>query len=75
MEKFKTLDDLKAAIAAERIVVKVGHSWFLPVVKGTGINFSDGTWLLHIVAGLHQARGFLSNINDNEGGREFRVIK
>jgi hypothetical protein len=68
-----TLDEIKSAIANDRLVVKVGKHFFL--AQQTRIHESDdGSWIVQMRAGPSQRRGLITNIEDNRYGREFAIL-
>lgn len=64
---------IEDAIANERLVVKVGAGWFLARKVKTS-SCKDGAFIMHVRAGPHNARGFITNIDDNAQGRQFRIL-
>lgn len=67
------IQEIRELIANERVIVKVGRDWWLARERKV-FDFGNGQWMISINAGPKVGRGFISNIDDNTYGREYRII-
>lgn len=65
-------EELEAAIAEERLFVRVGRDYFLAIVHNWH-DFGDGKWAVFLHAGPARRRGYITNIDDNAGGRDYII--